>query len=203
MDLYEGLDRRQTRTRNGKTMKTTFCATLLILLLSVGPVMAQNGTIYSSGVPSGTGSTPPPGTPDPGFEQALNQVQRMPQLLGQPATQPCPACPPCAQAAAAAVPATAVQAPPDPCAAYQTRDGYILCRDRLLKLQRIQSYKDSQAKDRAAYEKAKVDAAKAKAGVKKTIEQAIGIPQPLQEATPATTQPTDTTTKKKKLQISQ
>lgn len=183
-----------------KIHETLFLFALLFAaIMPSNRAFAQATMTFQSGTPSHATTTPSPGAPEPGFDQALQQVQQMPQMLGQ--LPLCPACPPCATAApattaAAAAPvATAPQAPADPCASYQTQDGYIFCRDRLIKLQRMQKYKDNQIKAQQDYEKARAAAKEAQGNKKKPIEQAIGIPQPLQPQD-AGTQTPETTTKK-------
>ena len=140
-----------------------------------------------------------PAVPQQGYGQALQQVGQQP--VQQPVQQSI--CAPCPQlqmqqqqnqdAAQIQMQGAAAAVSTDPCAAYQTQDGYAMCQDRTKKLQRVQNYQDNQTKARQDHEKARLDAAAAAAKKKEApipIEKAIGAPDNFNShVIPATTPP--------------
>ena len=183
-------------------MKKTRRALALSLTLSLGALLtltapvitqarAQGGYSSSAGVPAVDGTvnnpaanpvaalpavSPPPEGVAQGYNQALQQLQQIQaqqQIASPPQYQ-------MQQQAVTVAPATDPATPPDPCAAYQTQDGYTLCQDRLRKLDRMQNYRAGQIKAREDREKARLDAIAAKNAAGKTavqpVEQAIGAP---------------------------
>lgn len=182
-------------------MKKTF-ALFLTLIFLCAPAFAQQGYSYNSGIPTTNVApqqpTPPPlpAQPQQGYGQALQQVGQAPAIQ-QPACSPCPQLQMQQQqnqdAAQIQMQSAAATVSTDPCAAYQTQDGYALCQDRVTKLQRIQGYRDNQVKVREDKAQARLDAIAAAAKKKEApvpIEKAIGVPDNFNShIIPATTPP--------------